>query len=316
MAEWKSSEPKPSGWKKAAEALNISKVNKNNEVKRINEWLAQQKSSNQASSSPEKALEKALQVKITKQGDVDIISSPETTPALEALIAYQQNADNNIARIDERTHEGKLAEVQAQTQTTIADLNLQGIQATASAQQAVGLAQASATETAARESSGATRFAATEGARAAIESQRIASQSQERQIGLKGAQDRLLAVEQGAQERLNIGATGEQQRRTQAQLLAGQERQIGLTGREQRLTAAETGKQERLGIAATGTEQRATQAQLLAGQERQIEMTGAQQRMLAQEQGRQQRETEMQAEMNRRYKEAKDAAQAARAFRA
>jgi hypothetical protein len=220
--------------------------------------------------------------------------------------------------------------------------------------------QSEATEYAARESSGATRFAATEAARGAIETQRAASASQERQVSLKGEQDRLTAIEQGAQERLNIGLTGEQQRQTQAQLLAGQERQIGLTGtqqrltqaqllagqerqigltgtqqrltqaqllsgqerqigltgEQQRLTEAERGKQERLGISATGIEQRLTQGQLLSGQERQIEMTGAQQRMLAQEQGRQQRETDMQTEMNKRYKEAKDAAQASRAFRA
>jgi len=231
----------------------------------------------------EEAYEKALQVKISQVGDVDIVSSPETSGAVEALIALQQNRDNLLAREDERTHELNLGVLQGQTQTTIADFNLQGVRSQSEATRFAAAEAANANKFAASEAANAakfgasqaaeaTKFSATEGARGQIESQRVASESQERQVGLKGVQDRLLAVEQGSQERLNIETTGRQQRETQAQLLGSQERQIGLTGEQQRL--------------------------------------------LAQEQGRQQRETDLQQEQFRRYKEAKDAAQAARAFRA
>lgn len=135
-------------------------------------------------------------------------------------------------RLDEQMLENKSNE-------RLGEFNLQGTQA-----------QAEATKYASEQSAGATRFAATESARGQIETQKIASDSAERQIGL----------------------TGTEQRKTQADLLAGQERQIGLTGAEERLTV---GKQ-------------------------------------AQEQ----RETELQQELYRRYREEKDYSQARSAFRA
>jgi hypothetical protein len=255
--------------------------------------------------TPEEAYAKALEIKVTKDGDFDIVSIPDDTLGVESLISaigtYQARED----RIDERAHELQLGALQGQTATTVADFNLQGVQAqseatkfaateSAGATKFAATEAAGATKVAAREAAGATKFAAseaargqigaatqvagatkfaaTEAARGAIESQRVAGASQERQVSLKGTQDRLLAVEQGGQERLNIETTGGQQRATQRELLGSQERQIGLTGEQQRL--------------------------------------------LAQEQGRQQRETDLQNEKFRRYKEAKDAAQASRAFRA
>lgn len=300
-------------WKEIAQQAGLDPTNKNWSREDLKEFR-QQRTENKKNKNSQTAASEYVAGQVPTVSKIDLgdgqsidVLTQSGDPALDisnATAISQNLLDANLIRI---TGQQVLANTQEETRRATEVAGIQNL--------GIGR-QAEATEAAAREAAGATRFAATEGARAAIESQRVQSQSLERQIGLKGAQDRLLAVEQGSQERLNIRATGEQQRLTQGQLLGGQERQIGLTGEQQRLTTAETGKQERLGITTTGAEQRSTQAQLLAGQERQIEMTGAQQRLLAQEQGRQQRETEMQAEMNRRYKEAKDAAQAARAFRA
>ena len=321
-------------WKEIATKAGLDPSNKNwsqndwRKFKNQKEKGSQQKDQTAASQYVAGQVPSVSKIDLGDGKSIDVLTQ-SGDPALDisnATAINQNLLDANLVRI---TGQQVLLNTTEETRraTEVAD------------RQNIGITrQSEATEYAARESSGATRFAATEAARGAIETQRAASASQERQVSLKGVQDRLTAIEQGAQERLNIGLTGEQQRLTQAQLLAGQERQIGLTGtqqrltqaqllsgqerqigltgEQQRLTEAERGKQERLGISATGIEQRLTQGQLLSGQERQIEMTGAQQRMLAQEQGRQQRETDMQTEMNRRYKEAKDAAQASRAFRA
>ena len=64
-------------------------------------------------------------------------------------------------------------------------------------------------------------------------------------IGAQGAQQRLGIKETGEQQRLNIGAQGAQDRLN-----------IAATGVEQRAGIREQGGQDRLNIAATGTEQR------------------------------------------------------------
>lgn len=159
-----------------------------------------------------------------------------------------------------------------QSNERLGEFNLQGV-----------LGQAEATKYASEQAAGATRFASTESARGQIETQRVASESAERQIGLTGAQERLTAVTRGEQERLGITATGEEERKT---------------------------------VATTGEQQRRTQAELLAGQERQIGLTGEQERLTVGETARQQRETELQQELYRRFKEEKDYSQARAAFRA
>lgn len=159
-----------------------------------------------------------------------------------------------------------------QSNERLGEFNLQGV-----------LGQAEATKYASEQAAGATRFASTESARGQIETQRVASESAERQIGLTGAQERLTAVTRGEQERLGITATGEEERKT---------------------------------VATTGEQQRKTQAELLAGQERQIGLTGEQERLTVGETARQQRETELQQELYRRFKEEKDYSQARAAFRA
>lgn len=213
----------------------------------------------------------------------DIIQLPDITSVYSGIIDLLGSEQADRINYNKSIADKELANINNLSNERIADFNLQGVKS-----------QSEATRYAAEQAAGAQRFAATEGARAQIESTQLATASQERQIGLTGTQQRLLAVEQGGQERLNIETTGRQQRQTQADLLAGQERQIGLTGQEQR----------------------STQKELLAGQERQIQMTGAEQRSTIQEQARQDRETALQSELFRRYKEQKDQNDALRAFRA
>jgi len=113
-----------------------------------------------------------------------------------------------------------------------------------------------------------------------------------------------------------VGERGRQTRQTQAQLLSGQERQIGLRGQE-----------ERRAIGARGTETRATQAQLLSGQERQIGLRGSEERQTTRVRGEEQRagireagsetrQTALQQEAFRRYKENRDFQQSRSAYRA
>ena len=190
-------------------------------------------------------------------------------------------------RLDEQNLENKSNE-------RLGEFNLQGVQA-----------QADATKFAAEQSAGATRFAASESARGQIETQRIASQSAERQIGLTGAEERLTTVTRGEQERLGISRTGEEERLTT--VTRGEQERLGIT---------RTGEEQRQTIRSTGEEQRATQRDLLASQERQIGLTGTEERLNIGETGRQQRETDLQQELFRRFKEEKDYTQARTAFRA
>jgi hypothetical protein len=115
-----------------------------------------------------------------------------------------------------------------QSNERLGEFNLQGVRA-----------QADATKYASEQSAGATKFAATESARGQIETQRVASESAERQIGLTGAEERLTTVTRGEQERLGIATTGE----------------------EERKTTVTRGEQERLGIGETGRQQRETELQ-------------------------------------------------------
>jgi hypothetical protein len=170
-----------------------------------------------------------------------------------------------------------------QSREKLGQFNLQGT-----------LAQAEAHKYASEQAAGATKFAATEATRGQIESTRLTAESAERQIGLTGTQERLTQAERFAGEGQLIGLRGGEERRTQAELLAGQERQIGLTGEQERLT----------------------QGQRLASEEKQIGLRGSEERLTVETQAREQRETELQQDLFRRYKEQKDASQAQRAFRA
>ena len=98
---------------------------------------------------------------------------------------------------------------------------------------------------------------------------------------------------QGLEERRSIETTGAQQRATQSELLAGQERQIGLTGREER----------------------ETQRERFAGETGLTRVRGEEDRAGIRETGSEQRQTGLQQEMFRRYKEDRDYQQAQTQYR-
>ena len=264
---------------------------------------------------------------VSKTKDATVLQLPDITSIFSGILDVMGNAQAEKFNADKAQSDQILQNLVNLGNEKIAGFNLQGVQA-----------QADATKFASEQSANATKFASSEAARAQITSTELATSSAERQIGLQGTENRLLAVTQGEQERMNIAATGveqrlnigetgrqermnisatgTEQRLTQAQLLAGQERQIGLTGQQQRLTQGQLLAGQERQIQLTGREQRSTQQQLLAGQERQIMMTGAEQRSTIQEQARQDRNTALQSELFRRYKEQKDQSDALRSFRA
>ena len=122
----------------------------------------------------------------TKKGDgVTTVTVPTSEAAIEGMISLQQGADNERYRANERSHELITQANELASRQKLGELNLQGIQS-----------QSEATKFAASESAGATRFAATEAARGSIETQRVASESQERQIGLTGRETRETDLQQ------------------------------------------------------------------------------------------------------------------------
>ena len=259
-----------SNWQQAVSALKIKNLDSENDYNQIKAWMAKNPAGgSKPLSTAQKAAAQAQAnqsptVRTLGSGDqaVTYIDIPGDSAATVSSLTDAQTRSND-----------RLDMIFLANQASILKDKDNAIRETESANSlAAQQAVAAANKYAASQSAGATRFAATEGARAAITTQKIASESQEKQIGLQGAQDRLLAVEQGGQERLNIATRGEQER----------------------LGMVTSGEQERLNIGARGE----------------------QERLLTQEQGRQQRETDLQTEQFRRYKEAKDAAQASRAFRA
>ena len=110
----------------------------------------------------------------------------------------------------------------------------------------------------------------------------------------------------GAETRATIGAQGEQDRATQAQLLAGQLQQIGATGEQQRLTTVTAGEQQRLGTVTAGEQQRL--GTVTAGEQQRLSTVteGEQQRLGIAETGEQQRKTDLQQIMQRNYEAARN----------
>ena len=116
---------------------------------------------------------------IRQQGGVRTIDQPNYEGLIEGLItAGQQDWLSTYAQNREITAMG-LAKADNETRLGLGQFNLQG-----------ALAQAEATKFAASQQAEATKFAATEQARGSIETQRVASQSEERQIGLTGGETR------------------------------------------------------------------------------------------------------------------------------
>ena len=121
---------------------------------------------------------------------------------------------------------------------------------------------------------------------------------------------------EGTQSRLGQMVGGEQQRLSAR--VAGQEQRAGFAeqGTQTRASARVAGQEQRAGMAETGTQQRASAR--VAGQEQRagIAETGAQTRATKRVEGQEVRETDLQREMFRRYKEARDYGQAQSAYKA
>ena len=130
-----------------------------------------------------------------------VLKSFDTTPVTESLTAGQQQAANTFSQLLDQTNELQLAQADNQTRIQLGAQNLQGVQAQADATKFASSEQAGATKFASQQaaeaekfssvqSAEATKFAATEQARGSIETERVRSESLERQIGLQGEETR------------------------------------------------------------------------------------------------------------------------------
>ena len=148
-----------------------------------------------------------------------------------------------------------------------------------------------------------------------------------RKLQSEGTQSRLGQMVGGEQQRLSARVAGQEQRagfaeqgaqQRAAARVAGQEQRAGMaeTGAQQRASARVAGQEQRAGFAEQGTQQRASAR--VAGQEQRAGMaeTGTQQRATRRVEGQEVRETDLQREMFRRYKEARDYGQAQTAYKA
>ena len=120
----------------------------------------------------------------------------------------------------------------------------------------------------------------------------------------------------GTESRLNYMVQGEQARA--GQRIGGQERRAELaeSGSQGRASARVAGQEQRAGFAEQGSQQRASAR--VAGQEQRAGMAegGTQQRATRRVEGEEVRATDLQREMYRRYKEARDYGQAQSAYKA
>ena len=148
-----------------------------------------------------------------------------------------------------------------------------------------------------------------------------------RKLQSEGTQSRLGQMVGGEQQRLSARVAGQEQRAGFAEQgaqgrasarVAGQEQRAGMaeTGAQQRASARVAGQEQRAGFAEQGTQQRASAR--VAGEEQRagIAETGAQTRSTKRVEGQEVRETDLQREMFRRYKEARDYGQAQTAYKA
>ena len=147
-------------------------------------------------------------------------------------------------------------------------------------------------------------------------SARVAGEEQRRGFAESGYQQRLGQRVGGQETRAGMAEQGAQQRASAR--VAGQEQRAGTaeTGTQQRASARVAGQEQRAGMAETGTQQRASAR--VAGQEQRAGLAegGAQTRATKRVEGQEVRETDLQREMFRRYKEARDYGQAQTAYKA
>ena len=143
----------------------------------------------------------AFKAEIQKGAGADILRSPNQAAATEALITdQQQNFIREITASDQEL-EASIAQGDNQTRVTLGSQNLEGVKAQADATKFSATEQAGATKFASQQAAEAEKFSsvqqaeaqkfsATEQARGSIETQRVASESEERQIGLRGKEER------------------------------------------------------------------------------------------------------------------------------
>ena len=145
---------------------------------------------------------------------------------------------------------------------------------------------------------------------------RIQGQEDRAQLAESGAQGRASARVAGQEQRAGFAEQGSQQRASAR--VAGQEQRAGFAeqGTQQRSSARVAGQEQRAGMAEEGTQTRASAR--VAGQEQRagIAEGGTQTRATKRVEGQEVRATDLQREMFRRYKEARDYGQAQSAYKA
>ena len=143
----------------------------------------------------------------------------------------------------------------------------------------------------------------------------------------EGTQSRLGQMVGGEQQRLSARVAGQEQRAGYAEQGAQQRASARVAGQEQRAGTAESGAQSRASARVAGQEQRAGYAEQgaqgrasarVTGQEQRAGLAegGAQTRATKRVEGQEVRETDLQREMFRRYKESRDYGQAQSAYKA
>jgi hypothetical protein len=145
---------------------------------------------------------------------------------------------------------------------------------------------------------------------------RIQGQEDRAQLAESGAQGRASARVAGQEQRAGFAEQGSQQRASAR--VAGQEQRAGFAeqGTQQRSSARVAGQEQRAGMSEEGTQTRASAR--VAGQEQRagIAEGGTQTRATKRVEGQEVRATDLQREMFRRYKEARDYGQAQSAYKA
>lgn len=187
----RSQPPKKQGGKKQGGKKQGGKGNQNNNQNNRNRNQNQNQNQNQTSSgTSSQDVLSAQQPTVRRQGNIDVVTAPNQGPGVEALIAEQQQnfIREQLAKAQEL--EARIAEADNATRVTLGSQNLEGVKAQADATKFSSVQEAEATKFASVQSAEATKFAATEQARGSIETQRVASESEERQIGLRGKEER------------------------------------------------------------------------------------------------------------------------------
>ena len=225
--------------------------------------------------------------------------------ASDYLTSVQNNAVNNLTEGDDDTAGGGgAADVTKINDPSLASqIRLMDIQNT---QQQLNLENAAELDRMQREfyTGQDIRYKQEEGTQERL-GQMLGGEEQRRSARVAGQEQRAGYAEQGAQGRASARVAGEEQRAGMAEGGAQQRASARVAGEEQRAGMAETGTQQRASARVAGEEQRAGMAE-----------TGAKTRASRRVEGQEVRETDLQREMFRRYKESRDYGQAQSAYKA